>query len=66
MKVFECFWSGGYRRNNRSILEWHAEDFFTEDKGYDAQDIEEIKSLKEGESINLSCVTGEHWIMRIE
>jgi hypothetical protein len=66
MKVFECFWSGSYRRNNRSILEWHGEDFFTEDKGYQSHDIEEIQSLEAGESINLSCVTGEHWIMRIE
>lgn len=65
-KIYECFWGEGYYQNNRSNLEWHEEEFFTEEKGYDPEDIESIKGLSVGQSINLSCITGEHWIRRVE
>ena len=65
-KIFECFWGEGYQQNNRSLLEWHEEDFFTEERGYQLHDRESINALSVGQSINLSCVTGEHWIRRVE
>lgn len=64
-KEYECFWGEGYRHDNRSTLAWHGEEFFSEDRGYQADDIEDIKNLDINESINLSCVTGEHWIRRV-
>ena len=65
VKTFECFWGEGYRHDNRSNLEWHGADFFTEDRGYQPHDIEEILSLEIDGFINLSCVTGEHWVRRV-
>jgi hypothetical protein len=65
-KIYECFWGEGYHQNNRSTLEWHEEEFFTEAKGYDPEDIESIQAMSIGQSINLSCITGEHWIRRVE
>lgn len=66
-KEYECFWGEGYRHSdNRSTIEWHGEEFFSEDRGYQPHDIEDIKNLDIDESINLSCVTGEHWIRRIK
>jgi len=66
MKQFECFWGDGYRdASNKSILAYHDEDFFNEDRGYEPHDIEDIKQLEVGQYINLSCVTGEHWVRRM-
>lgn len=65
-KEYECFWGEGYRHDNRSTLAWHDIDFFREDNGYQADDIEDIKNLDINESINLSCVTGEHWVRRVK
>jgi hypothetical protein len=70
-KIYECFWGEGYYQNNRSHLEWHEVDlneaeFFTEDKGYHPHDVENIRALDIGQSLNLSCITGEHWIRRVE
>jgi len=64
---YECFWGDGYRgADGRAILAYNDVDFFTEDRGYEAHDIEDIQQLKVGEAINLSCVTGEHWVQRIK
>jgi len=66
MKQFECFWGDGYRgEENKSILAYHDIDFFTEDRGYESHDIEDIDQLEIGAYINLSCVTGEHWVRRM-
>lgn len=65
-KEYECFWGEGYRNDNRSILEWHDVGYFAEDRGYQPHDIEDILQLGVGDSINLSCVTGEHWVRRVK
>lgn len=65
MKQFECFWGDGYRgEENRSILAYHDEDFFNEERGYDKIDIVGINGL----NINEVCIfpeSGEHWVRRI-
>ena len=67
MKQFECFWGDGYRdASNKSILAYHDEDFFNEDRGYEGNWIERIKALEIDEVFNLNCaMTGEHWVRRI-
>jgi len=67
MKQFECFWGDGYRdASNKSILAYHDEDFFNEDRGYEENWIERIKALEIDEVFNLNCaMTGEHWVRRI-
>lgn len=65
-KIFECFWGEGYHQNNRSILEWHDLEFFSEERGYHPHDVENIRALRVGQTLNQSCITGEHWIRRVE
>jgi len=66
-KLFECFWGDGYRdTEGKATLAYHNEEFFNENKGYEPHDIEDINLLNIGESINLSCITGEHWVQRIK
>jgi hypothetical protein len=69
MKQFECFWGDGYRdskSDNKSILAYHDVDFFTEDRGYEQNDITDILELEINEIVNLDCVTGQHWVRRIK
>jgi len=66
MKQFECFWGAGYRgEENKSILAYHDENFFSEDRGYEQNDITDILELEINEIVNLDCVTGQHWVRRI-
>jgi hypothetical protein len=66
-RQFECFWGAGYRGNgDKSILAYHDESFFTEDRGYEPEDIENIKNLWNGESYDLPSVFGEHWVRRMK
>jgi hypothetical protein len=66
MKQYECFWGDGYRDlDNKSILAYHDENFFSEDRGYEQEDIDYIDAMEIDEVINLNCVTGEHWVRRI-
>ena len=47
-KLFECFWGAGYRGDDdKSILAYHNQEFFTEDRGYEPKEIENIKNLSE-------------------
>ena len=66
-KQFECFWGAGYRGDdNKSILEHHDEGYFSEDRGYDKNDIIDILELEINEIVNLDCITGQHWVRRIK
>ena len=66
MKQFECFWGAGYRDNdNKSIIAYHNQDFFTLDRGYEQDDINDIGDLYINEIKNLDCVTGQHWVRRV-
>lgn len=67
MKQFECFWGDGYRdRDNKSIMSYHDEDFFTEERGYEERWIDQIEMLRVDEILNLNCITGQHWVRRIK
>lgn len=65
MKTFECFWGEGYRdTDNRSIIAYHDEDFFSKERGYDEIDIVGVRGL----NINEVCQfveCGDHWVRRI-
>ena len=66
MKLFECFWGDGYRgADNRSILAYHDQDFFNEDRGYSIEDLELIDYLQVGEYAEFK-EGGEHWVRRID
>ena len=65
-KLFECFWGGGYRKDdNRSTLAYHPLEFFSIDNGYEQKDINKIRDLHVGEGYDLDGVFCEHWIRRI-
>jgi L-ascorbate metabolism protein UlaG (beta-lactamase superfamily) len=66
MKLFECFWGDGYRGDdNKSILAYHDMDFFTEDRGYEQEYINDIANLEIGDYADFSFVTGNHWVRRM-
>lgn len=66
-KVFECFWGNGYRDDEgKSILAYHGEEFFNEDRGYDNEEINSIKNLEIGEDYVFYSPFGEHWVCRIK
>jgi hypothetical protein len=68
MKLFEGFWGDGYRASdNKSLLQWHNQDFFTEENGYEPDWVERIQALDVDEVFSLDCaMTGEHWVRRIK
>lgn len=65
MKQFECFWGDGYRgEENRSILAYNNLDFFTFERGYSEDDINEVEGLGLGDYAQFQeC--GDHWVRRI-
>ena len=66
-KLFECFWGAGYRGDDdKSILVYHNQEFFTEDRGYEPKEIENIKNLSIGEGYDLPSVFGDHWVRRMK
>ena len=65
MRQFECFWGDGYRRGmDKSIMEYHDFDFFTELRGYNKMDIDSIDTLQVGEYAEFN-ESGDHWVRRI-
>ena len=66
MKTFECFWGNGYRtKDNKSIMRYENENFFTEDRGYSEMVITWVKSLEVDDHIDLEDLSGRHWVRRI-
>ena len=66
-KLFECFWGAGYRGDDdKSILAYQNQEFFTEDRGYEPKEIENIKNLSIGEGYDLPSVFGDHWVRRMK
>lgn len=65
-KLFECFWGDGYRGDdNRSILAYHDEAFFNDERGYSPMEIDWVKGLEVDDLITIDDATGDHWIRRI-
>jgi hypothetical protein len=66
-KVFECFWGAGYRGDdNKSIMTYHLDDFFSENCGYEQNDITDILEMEINEIVNLDGIDGQHWVRRIK
>jgi hypothetical protein len=67
MKNYECFWGTGYRdADNKSIMAYHDEEFFTEDRGYSELLITWVKGLEIGEQVDISDISGDHWVRRVK
>lgn len=65
MKKFECFWGDGYRDiDNKSIIAYYDESFFTEDRGYSEEEIKEINSIAIGDYADFQ-ESGSHWVRRM-
>jgi len=66
-KQFECFWGDGYRADdNKSILAYYDQDFFNQDRGYGEMECHMISTLEKGDSLDISDVSGHHWVRRIK
>jgi len=65
-KVFMCVWGVGYHDCDKvAKVEHHKEDFFTFDVGYEDEDIEQIKELDIGRSVEL-LTSGNHTVVRMQ
>ena len=60
-KQFLVVWSDGYEPAESKLV---ALDFFSEDNGYEAEDLEAIDALKEGQDLDLSDLGGTHTVTR--
>jgi hypothetical protein len=67
VKLFECFWGAGYRGDdNKSIMTYHLDNFFSKDCGYEQNDIANILKMEINEIENLDGINGQHWVRRIK
>ena len=67
MKTFECFWGDGYRDSeNKSIFTYHNLDFFNADRGYGDMECHMISTLEIGDELDITDISGEHWIRRVK
>lgn len=60
-KQFLVVWSDGYEPAESRLV---ALDFFSEDNGYEAEDLEAIDALAEGQELDLSDLGGTHTVTR--
>ena len=66
-KEFECCWNIGYiKPEEKSRLEYHGLDFFTEDRGYDFQNFKEVNGLDVGDIVELGDPFSVHWVRRMK
>ena len=66
-KQFECFWGDNYRADyEKSILEYHTIEFFTEEQGYEYEHSKSINALEIGQQIELGDPFSVHWVRRIK
>lgn len=67
MKTFECFWGLGYRGDdNKSIMAYHDEDFFTNERGYGDMECHMVSTLEVGDQLDITDICGEHWVRRVK
>jgi len=59
---FVCVWNTS---TDEFVTELHGADFFNKDNGYSEEDIECINDLLISESVDVSCQTQAHYVMRI-
>ena len=60
---FLCYWDS---YDDDATVEYHPVEFFSEDIGYQPDDIAVIRDMRRGESIDLSDGIGQrHYVMRI-
>ena len=65
MNKYSCYWGEGYG-NNKGTVELHTIDWFHENIGYDAAAIKAIKQLEIGETADLTDLSGQHSVTRVE
>ena len=66
-KQFECFWGDNYRAiHEKSILEYHTMEFFTDEQGYEYEHRKLINALEIGLQIDLGEPLAGHWVRRIK
>ena len=66
-KEFECCWNTGYvKPEEKSRLEYHKLDFFTEDRGYDFENFKEVNNLDVGDVVELGDPFSVHWVRRMK
>lgn len=71
-----CIWGAGYAANHcvsisgfniKAKVEIDDGSLFTEDNGYDPEDIIKIQELAEvGQFVDLTCLSGNHIVILIE
>ena len=65
-RQFECFWGANYRADGeKSILEYHTIEFFTEERGYEYDHLKSIDALEVGHQIDLGDPFSVHWVRRM-
>lgn len=65
-RQFECFWGNNYRADSeKSILEYHTIEFFTEERGYEYDHIKAVDNLEVGQQIELGDPFSIHWVRRM-
>jgi hypothetical protein len=63
VKKFVCYWGEGYGGEDHAVT--HDTNFFCEDVGYEADDIEEINALEVGQSWRSGYPNGDHFVTRV-
>ena len=58
-----CVWGEGFPSTYDDAVHLEDDAFFTEDLGYDKEDLEEINNLNIGEV--WTSYQGGHWILRV-
>jgi hypothetical protein len=62
-KKFVCYWGQGYSELGEAVV--MSVEFFDGNVGYTDEDVELLNKLEVGKVINFSCVTSEHFVMRV-
>lgn len=60
--IFFCYWGEGHGLPTR---EFHTLDWFTPDCGYSHADIWRMSELEINEQLNLTDISGQHFVVRV-
>jgi hypothetical protein len=63
MKRFRCVWGAGYTPKDAQTV---SMSFFNDGNGYDEDTIQQIAAMAVGDTLNLSGVTDEHYVIRMQ